>query len=535
MDLLNRLHGLVDSLRKLPEDTAGHDPGSRGGPVRLTLWGRRFRLQLEIPPLGKADDAEHVPEATEEIGRLRDETGAEPSSPPQIPAEALGSSVIGHSEPQQRPAAPLDSRWQYSAISFWDVLDPTEREALRSLASWRTFAAGARLMQEGERADHVIVILGGRTKICVNENGRERVLAVRGLGQLVGERAALEVSVRSATVIALEMVWALVVQTKDFAAFISAHPRVLSIVQNQLYDRLTEEPIVDGHHHGAADSFGAGPATARSGHGPVTEPSRRHPRPLNGENCTVFLSDVVGFGARARNDKDRRIIREALFSMTRAALAGIPDVWSEDRGDGLLTIVPPSVPPADAIDHLLRELPAAIERHNSDQHDSARFQLRFAVNVGPVVSDIMGVSGEAIIVAARLVEAPSFKDAIAASMASFGVIASPFVYETVIRHSADSIELASYSQVPVEVKESETTAWMRLFDAQGCSFLVPHSTFRAPYRSQLASIRIGSGSLSVLNRWSMTPWPFSGEAIIGIARLTALGRRSESSLAPSLC
>jgi len=85
-------------------------------------------------------------------------------------------------------------------------------------------------MQEGNHADYVMVILGGHAKICVHENGRERVLAVRGLGQLVGERGALQMSVRSATVVALEMVWALVVETKDFAAFITAHPRVLAVV-----------------------------------------------------------------------------------------------------------------------------------------------------------------------------------------------------------------------------------------------------------------------------------------------------------------
>jgi hypothetical protein len=72
-----------------------------------------------------------------------------------------------------------------------------------------------------------MVILGGVdgwVEICVDENGSERVVAVRGLGQLVGERAALKVSVRSATVIPLEMVWALVVQTKDFAALITCLP-----------------------------------------------------------------------------------------------------------------------------------------------------------------------------------------------------------------------------------------------------------------------------------------------------------------------
>ena len=108
------------------------------------------------------------------------------------------------------------------------MLEPVEREALRSVASWRTFAAGARIMEEGERADHVMVILGGQVEIRIEENGSERVVAVRGLGQLVGERAALKVSVRSATVVALEMVWALVVQTKDFAAFIARTPGCLT-------------------------------------------------------------------------------------------------------------------------------------------------------------------------------------------------------------------------------------------------------------------------------------------------------------------
>lgn len=73
--------------------------------------------------------------------------------------------------------------------SFWDALDPTEREALRSVATWRTFAAGGRIVEEGERADHVMVILGGRAKVVVDDNGTERVLALRGLGQLIGERA----------------------------------------------------------------------------------------------------------------------------------------------------------------------------------------------------------------------------------------------------------------------------------------------------------------------------------------------------------
>ena len=377
-----------------------------------------------------------------------------------------------------------------TSVNFWESLYPTEREALRSMASWRTFAAGARLMEEGERADYVMVILGGEVKICVDENGSERVLAVRGLGQLVGERGALKVSMRSATVTALDMIWALVVQTKDFAAFISAYPRVLDIVQNQLYERRTAEPAGYGHATDDLGGFRAEPAgttaaadqtdnSYRAGH------SRRQSQPLNGENCTVFLTDVVGFGARTRTDGDRLLIRDALFRMTQAAMQGMPDAQSEDRGDGFLTVVPPNVSTARVIDQLFRELPAALELHNSAQRESVRFKLRLALNVGPVVSDTMGVSGEAIIVVARLVEAPSFKKAIAESTVSLGVMASPFVYETVIRHSSNPSDVASYSRVPVEVKESDTTAWMKLFDAPLPSFLVPHPAAPEPRLGQL--------------------------------------------------
>lgn len=357
---------------------------------------------------------------------------------------------------------------QPAPVSFWGALDPTEREALRSVASWGTYAAGARIMQEGDRADHVMVILGGRAKICVNENGSERVLAVRGLGQLVGERGALQVSVRSATVVALEMVWALVVATKDFAAFITAHPRVLAIVQEQCEDRGT----------GATSDLPAEPDQTRQTS--ATGQLGRWRQPLNGENCTVCLSDVVEFGARVRTDLDRLAIRKALSAMTETALWGIPGVWSEDRGDGLLTVIPPAVSTGLVLQRLLDELPTALEAHNRSHRAPARFQLRLAVNVGPVVSDAVGVSGEAIIVVARLIEAHGFKTAIARSMAAFGLIVSPFVYETVIRHGADPGEVASYSPVSVEVKESRTTAWMKLFDQLAPSWVISHPADAQP-------------------------------------------------------
>jgi class 3 adenylate cyclase len=184
------------------------------------------------------------------------------------------------------------------------------------------------------------------------------------------------------------------------------------------------------------------------------------PWPLSGQNCTVMLTDVVGFTSSSRNYKDRRTIREALFDMTQGMLNGIADVRSEDRGDGMLTVVWPGIPTATVIDRLLREMLPALERHNSSHGDSTRFQLRAAVDVGPVISDTMGVSGDAINVIARLVEAPLFKKEMRTGCVCLGVIVTPFIYEAIIR---DDQILTGYRRIHVKVKEFDRMAWMRVF------------------------------------------------------------------------
>ena len=344
-----------------------------------------------------------------------------------------------------------------AAIPFWGVLDPTERDVLRSVASVRTFAAGATIVQQGEQADHVLVILEGRASIRVNENGKERVLAERGRGQLVGERGALQVSTRSASVVVLEMIRALVVQTRDFAAFLSSNQHVLAFVEEQSRGRGTD--LSDGYHNRESAGFADG-MTA----GQLNDVPAGHQQSLRGQNCTVICTDVVGFGASSRTDGDRSLIREALFRMIQEATQDLSDVRSEDRGDGTLIVIPPNVPTAKAIDELVRVLPGALDQHNSSQRNrnTARFQLRLSVSVGPVESDTVGVSGETIIVASRLVEAPAFKEAFKGSTARLGIIVSRFVYDTVIRHSRDEDYAASYFEIPVEVKEFRTTAWMKL-------------------------------------------------------------------------
>jgi hypothetical protein len=342
-------------------------------------------------------------------------------------------------------------------MNFLDSLASAEREAFTAVASEESYPRGFQLMSEGERANYVMVIRRGWIRISVRDSDGDRVVAERGPGQLVGERAALHHNVRSATVTALNKVDALVMKTEDFASFISSHPRVLDVVENQIYDRLTEDP--DGY---ALDGWPG--ALSRTGVSNALRAGLR-PQPLAGENCTVLLTDVVGFGALHRSDYDRQIIRREGLEMLRTSLGSLWETCiSQDRGDGLLVVGPPHIPTARFVDGINRELPGRLRLHNRTYNESARIHLRVAVTVGPVTGDPLGLTGETIIRAARLVEAPVFKEAMAATGAGLGIMVSEFVHEIAIGTAADFIDAAEYNKVEVSNKEFRGAAWMRLMD-----------------------------------------------------------------------
>jgi CRP-like cAMP-binding protein len=129
---------------------------------------------------------------------------------------------------------------------FWAALTTTAQGDLVSAAQKQVFAAGTALMREGERAGSVMVILDGRTKVCVEENGRERVVAERGPGDIIGESGVAPGGVRSATVTATEEVLALVVMTEHFAALAGKHPDLPDLVKQHSYDRVTDPHLPSG-------------------------------------------------------------------------------------------------------------------------------------------------------------------------------------------------------------------------------------------------------------------------------------------------
>lgn len=327
--------------------------------------------------------------------------------------------------------------------SFWQSLTATERRALTARAQHRTFAPGTILCRQDEPAESVIVIESGWTRVYTQDGGGPRLIAERGPGGLIGERAAFSVRSRSATVITVGTVHALVITTQDFAIFINEHPRVLTVLEQQVYDRLTEDR-----------TQWAPPSPA-----------------LTGQICSIFLTDITAFGSSSRNDDDRRAVRRAMYTILEGAFQKSNGSWlachREDRGDGVLIVMPPTTPADFVVGSLLPCLTAALRTHNRQASDAVRIQLRAALHVGPVVRDAEGVSGQAIIHAARLLDAPPLKRQLTRTVADLGFMASTFVFDAVIRHSVGDMNPASYRKVQFHSKESTITAWMHLAGGRG--------------------------------------------------------------------
>jgi DNA-binding LytR/AlgR family response regulator len=190
---------------------------------------------------------------------------------------------------------------------------------------------------------------------------------------------------------------------------------------------------------------------------------------------TIFVVDVAGFGRRDLTNSDRLAVRDGLYHAMMRAFheAGIP--WDncdhEDRGDGALVLIPPEIPKSRFAEALPERLLAALTEHNQSHCEEEQIRLRLALHAGEVHYDNHGVVGTAVNHAFRLLDSAAAKDALNATGGDLAIISSEWFFEEVIQHS----RLAGpdcYQQVYVSVKETDTSAWIRLPDTDPATLAV---------------------------------------------------------------
>jgi CRP/FNR family transcriptional regulator, cyclic AMP receptor protein len=99
----------------------------------------------------------------------------------------------------ERPGPRKDRSWPHG--TFLAMLAETSRRNLVNLGIIRTFPANHVLVRQGDPGGSVWLLLDALVKVTARvENGSLTLLAVRVSGDLVGEMAVMDGSVRSATV-----------------------------------------------------------------------------------------------------------------------------------------------------------------------------------------------------------------------------------------------------------------------------------------------------------------------------------------------
>ncbi len=564
------------------------------------------------------------------------------------------SSVKDEGQVPDIPVAAGSVRWERpTARSFWNALADPEREALAAAGVEEFFRGGAVLCRAGEDTSQVMIIDSGWVKVSVRDtNGGEKILAVRGQGDVVGERTALTTGVRSATVTALDEVSAMVVPAERFAEFLRGHPRAADVLERQVTERREEDRarlfpaeragaerrlawlLLDlaqrrgGYQHTSAAVFtlpmsqqeladwaGTSPDAvgrflrswrdrgiiARGERSrrltiidldglaalcDVAPPETRADRALNGSqfaaaqsatlprqqaqppqqarppqqaqpqqaqwqqdwreplNCSIVLTDVAGFSDPVRNDGDREVVRAAMYEILRSCFdaAGVPwaGCYREDRGDGAVVVVPPTISTHRLVDPLLAELAGRLRQYNRRASEVVRIQLRVALHVGPVRRDSEGLTGQAVITAARIVDAPVLKARLAAEHADLIFAASDYVYDHVVRNCGGQVDPVAFEHIECQVKETHVSAWAhlagRMAPPPGLGAVPPSAPGAAPGPLPVAPLPVApplgklppevrgrEGLIAELRR-ALRPYPRRASRAFVVAGMAGLGK-----------
>jgi CRP-like cAMP-binding protein len=116
---------------------------------------------------------------------------------------------------------------------FLERLGEPACSALASLGRLRHFEGGTPLFLEGDVGVNVMIVRAGHVKVFASSaDGRERVFAIRGPGDVLGDLSAIDGRPRSASGTALEPVTAQVVTADEFRAFLANTPHAaLALLQ----------------------------------------------------------------------------------------------------------------------------------------------------------------------------------------------------------------------------------------------------------------------------------------------------------------
>jgi CRP/FNR family transcriptional regulator, cyclic AMP receptor protein len=118
-------------------------------------------------------------------------------------------------------------------------LPPRVRDEILALGTPRRYPPDHTLLNQGDRGDFVYLLLDALVKVVARaENGTESLLGIRVSGDIVGEMAVLEDTVRSVTVVTCRPAVASRIAGPAFGRFVEKHSVVGLSLTRMTGDRL---------------------------------------------------------------------------------------------------------------------------------------------------------------------------------------------------------------------------------------------------------------------------------------------------------
>ena len=127
-----------------------------------------------------------------------------------------------------------------SHVDLFANLDKKELQVLSRGCQERHYSAGATILSQGDSGVGLYVIKSGKVRILhtSSPDQAEEELATAGAGDVLGEMSLLDDLPRSATVVAVDDVTALVLPIWEFRTILQSHPdialKLLSVLSRRL-------------------------------------------------------------------------------------------------------------------------------------------------------------------------------------------------------------------------------------------------------------------------------------------------------------
>lgn len=181
---------------------------------------------------------------------------------------------------------------------------------------------------------------------------------------------------------------------------------------------------------------------------------RRVPGP---EYRSILVVDIAGFGRwpNPHQIMARDVLTNAVRDGFRTAGVRPADLGWQDRGDGMMVLIPAGVSKVDILDPVIPQVICRLRRHNATA--APRIRIRVSLHAGEVHRDAHGWVGSDLNTACRLADA----DPVRAGLHGDAVlVVSDVLYRSVVRHGYRRVDPAAFTRVEVAEKEVREPAWV---------------------------------------------------------------------------